>query len=234
MNYKTDRIINYKSECSIDKQLKKHYQEYLVLAVLKLLYPNKFKNAVLSERPDIQCGELGVEVTVADNYDEMQAYSEFNNYCRGDNPERRKCTIEKNGKYAIRESDHGKALISGGGVNTENFTETIRTKIDKKIKSIEKYPDNNITRIELAILEEELIPSDYYAALKGCVISALKGNDTIKTVYFISSTYCLTINAETGQIDENTFAKDCIHALKVIAKMTVENKLSLNDEEWAD
>ena len=90
MNYNTQRIKDYKPKEPINPQLSTHFSEYLVLAVLKHHMSEKFKNAVISDRPDIQSKGLGVEVTIAENPETMQVRAEFSKYCQGNRTELRK------------------------------------------------------------------------------------------------------------------------------------------------
>ena len=80
MNYNTERVKKYIPKDGIDTELRKHFQEYYVLGVMKMFYPELLIGARLSERPDIQANRIGIEVTVWDIDEELQIKSDYYKY----------------------------------------------------------------------------------------------------------------------------------------------------------
>ena len=53
MNIYTERIKNKKINAFITSEQAKHSQEYRVLAILRFLFPNKYKTMLDGESPDL-------------------------------------------------------------------------------------------------------------------------------------------------------------------------------------
>ncbi len=79
MNIYTDLVQNKQFGHSIQSNLLKHSQEYRVLATLRYLFPQKYKNMNTGESPDLQDLEsgIGIEVTAAVREDDMKATCAF-------------------------------------------------------------------------------------------------------------------------------------------------------------
>lgn len=124
------------------KQSQKHSQECYVLAILRYLYPDRYFDVVLGERPDLQGNKVGVEVTICEDSEEIRVNREFVQYCEGNNKDIRRKTIQKSGRYKIENRMNMEMLVSGGGVNFQE-KDILHATIRKKISSVSKYSNNS-------------------------------------------------------------------------------------------
>lgn len=232
MNLNTVRVKEKRFNGAIDKKLFKHSKEYLVLAILKYLDPNRYEKVVLRDRPDLQGEELGIEVTIAESQNDMQADREFAQYCEGNNKKRRMETIQKDGRHVIVRYKHMDAMISGGGVNLEEKS-IIQEAIKRKIASVKKYPDNHYKQMELAIIRTEIPSSLWMESVTDWVSEVVRDEceQIFSRIYVIGGNTCFTINND-GSNNTHKIEKEQFKRLSIIGRMTAEGELTIDDEEW--
>ena len=120
MNIDTPRVVNKRFNSSIkDEKKLKWSQEFFVLAFLKYRFPEEYKDLFHADKPDLQGGNIFVEVTVLNSQYDMQANKEFAKYCK-DGSERRIKTIEKTGN-TIKKLDgiDVSAMYRGGAIKQQ-------------------------------------------------------------------------------------------------------------------
>ncbi len=223
MNIYTNSVNEYKCNDFKGSRILKGFQEYYVLALLKFYFPDRFKNAIKDERPDIQSDDFGVEVTIADRENEMKVASDM-----------KKKKIKKGIYNNITVTDSGGIIRSqsGGGFNDEIEKERIKKIIKRKNKSISEYKNKYVGNTELAILFTDIQVSDMYYISKEVAGQFINDEESlIKTIYLIfpDSFVLLEMGRECkGYVID----KDRKERLKKIANLTAKGIIDLESEEW--
>lgn len=235
MKIDTDKIKNKKFIEPIKSKSQKHSQEYRVLATLRYLYPNRFENMVTGESPDLQDKEngIGIEVTAAVDFRDMRAYREFANLQqKNGNTEKHKRAIISSG-YSILTipiKEDIVAISTSGTSDGEKFF--FQKSIRRKTEKLEQYRAN-FKRMGLAILLPES-PTSYAENHFSEWISEVfdKSANLFDFVYVISHRFCLYYDMKVCIAEKHSLTQEESRLLATIARMTAEDELSLNDEEW--
>lgn len=132
MKIQTDLVSNNKFKGPIKAALRKHFQEYRVLATLRHLFPGKYDTMLTGESPDLQdcINSIGIEVTAAVRENDMRAASAFSKLCRDRNNQQLKDTIDKSGYSIVQSTVGGLTINTTGASDGEKkcFQESIRKK----------------------------------------------------------------------------------------------------------
>ena len=230
VNIKTNRVKEKEQgfDGVIDDRLLKFSQEYFALAVLKYLYHQRYKDVVKSERPDLQGDGIGIEVTLVDLANDMQADKEFVRYHR-DRCVGRINTIQKCGKHVIG-TDVGIALQSGGGYNDCEI-EYLSKRFDKKIKKSNKY--KRFPVMELVLIKKDCPVQEWIEGLSEVLMPQIERKDNIfDRVYVIYPYKCARFERGSRKSYENIMSASEYKDLRIIGRMTAEGEISLGDEEW--
>ena len=223
MNIYTNSVNEYKCNDFKGSRILKEFQEYYVLALLKFYFPDRFKNAIKGESPDIQSDDFGVEVTIADRENEMKVASNM-----------KKKKIKKGIYNNITVTDSGGIIRSqsGGGFNDEIEKERIKKIIKRKNKSISEYKNKYVGNTELSILFTDIQVSDMYYISKEVARQYINDEEgLIKTIYLIfpDSFFLLGMDCKYNSF---VIDKDMKRRLQKIANMTAKGTIDLKNEEW--
>ena len=230
MKLNTHRVKNIRVNSYIDEKKLKLSQEYFVLAFLKYMFPSKYKDLLHGDRPDLQGGNVYVEVTALDTYKDMQASKEFAKYI-ADGDERRIKTIEGTGN-ALRsiETLNATSMYSGGGYNFESDYELLEKRICEKVDKAKGYEINNRTP-ELALVKEDRPLQEWFEKISDSLETIVKNQDVYETVYILFPNGCIYVEkGEAPNIIE--LNQDEYICLKTIGRMTAEDEITTDDEEW--
>ena len=234
MKIYTDLVKNMKFSYPIDSELRKHSQEYRVLATLRYLFPGKYEDMTVEDSPDLQdsINDIGIEVTIADPDNDMKAADAFSKICEGrnDQEEVNKGRIESSG-YSLRPTPWGKKTISATGTS-DGEKKIFQERIRKKRAKLQCYREK-FKVLGLALLLTEIPTSEAENCfVDWCHEVFQEDNNFFDFVYIISNRFCIYYEAQKNysQKQEISSEEDCL--LKTIAIMTAEGKLDLKDQEW--
>jgi hypothetical protein len=231
VNINTSRVAN-KHVCGPirDEKKLKLSQEYFALAFLKYIFPDKYKDVFHADRPDLQGRKVLVEVTSLNTCTDMQASKEFAKYSE-DRKERRIKTIEGTG-YALRniEGINATSMCRGGGYNFESDYELLKERILEKINKAKGYEVKNRT-LELALVKEDHPFHEWIEKIPFSLEQIVNNQEIYETVYILfPNGYIYIIKGESPQISK--LSKNEYLHLKSIGRMTAEEELTMDDEEW--
>lgn len=231
MNLNTERVERQQFKNAIESKKQKYSQEYFALGVLRYLYPERYAEVVKGERPDLQGNGIGIEVTIAESEKEMQANAELKKYNMCDNKERRRKNIVKTGNEIVNNNNRS-IMRKKGGVNNEE-KEIFQNIIKKKMSNSLNYINEEIKHIELMILRTEIATGDFMENVidwtKECITSENKC--LYDRIYIFARDSCFICNKD-GSYDKKDMARDVINKIQKIGRMTAEDILTLDDEEW--
>lgn len=228
----TDKVKNKQFLCPIFSGNYKYSCEYRVLAILRYLYPLKFNNMIVLDRPDLQdvTHSIGIEVTISVREEDMKTTYAFSMLKR-DLDKEKQFKIINNSGYYINDFYYGRYVISTLG-NDNIEKKCFQNSILKKVKKLKSYR-SKFKNIGLAILFPD-IPSFYSEEHLIDWILELSPNctDFYDFFYIISHRFCIYYNVSSKENDKCLISADEHNALCTIARMTSEKELSLNDVEW--
>ena len=232
MKIQTDLVSNNIFNGSTKDSLRKHSQEYRVLATLRHLFPGKYETMLTGESPDLQdcINSIGIEVTAAVRENDMRAASTFSKLCRDINNQQLKDTIDKSG-YSFVQSPVGGLSIATTGVSygeKKCFQESIR----KKKAKLQQYKAN-FEILGLAVILPEMPTSEAENHLPDWICEVFQEDDNLfDFVYVISHRFCIYYEIQTDSLQKWSLSKEVNCRLSTIARMTAEGILSLEDQEW--
>lgn len=235
VNIYTELIRGKHYNLPIHASLLKHSQEYRVLAVLRYLFPEKYNTMVTGESPDLQDynNSIGIEVTIAVREKDMKAANDFSKLRSESNSKKVKKYIDK-----IELSEHSLVPIQGeklalcttGTSNEEKliFQDSIR----KKKEKLQKYR-RNFQVLGLAILLPEIPTSDAETHFVDWINEVFQEDTNLfEFVYVISHRFCIYCDVRAKYSHKWMISKEESALLHIIARMTAEGELSLQDQEW--
>lgn len=231
MNINTLRVVNKEITGRIkDEKKLKCSQEYFVLAFLKYKFPGKYKDVIKAEKPDLQGEKVFVEVTTLETYEDMQANKEFAKFCE-DHDEQRATTIEKTGNalryYAVTDFQ---SLDNGGGYNFEYDRLLLDQRVCEKIKKAEGYDKKNRTP-ELALVKNDRPLLEWLEKIDDSLEAIVNNQETYETIYILFPEGCIYI--EKGKSPQKVeLSQEEYSRLKTIGRMTAEEEIRPDDEEW--
>ena len=241
MRYNTNRVKQYKISGSLKDE--NHNREksnvFFVLAILRQFFPERFSDAKVEDKPDIQGKGIGVEVTFAESSKEMKANSVFSALCEKEKKYKSEEIIKDCG-YDIKIVGNIPVLLQEGtGTTDSNYvSENIKEAIKRKKKKISSYRNSIRGEIDLAIRFKDLIPWSFIENIPQYVYNSLEGDKEIFDCVFVVGPYFLfIINLIEQENDSFTYKKiviekDVYKGLEKIARMTVEKQLDFDSEEW--
>lgn len=235
MNIYTNLVRNKKYNQLIRSCLLKHSQEYKVLAMLRYLFPKEYNKMVTGESPDLQDYEnsMGIEVTVAVRENDMKATSAFSKLRQAN----RNTVVEKY-KRIIESSDCSLIPICGekfamcatgnSGGEKRSFQNIIR----KKKTKIRQYR-SNFSLLGLAIV----LPDPPTLEAESCFVDWIRevfqeDCNLFDFVYVFSHRFCIFYDVQVGCSSKWMFSREENMLLSIVARMTAEGELSLEDLEW--
>ena len=231
----TALVINKKFDFPIKSSVLKHSQEYKVLATLRYLFPEKFETMIRGESPDLQdsINCVGIEVTASVRETDMKVSRAFSELCQGEDKKAKKNQniIKANGYSYISITDD-KFIISTTGTSDGEkhfFQESIRRKINK----LEQYR-LKFNKIGLAIILPEIPTSYAEEHFSEWILEVFNENDNLfDFVYILSHRFCIYYNVQEDVLERYSITSEENKLLSIIARMTAEGELSLNDLEWS-
>ncbi len=135
------------------------YDECCVKLILEEIFPQRYSNLVLSDKPDLQGKTVGIEVTTADSKESQEALNNWvkANFC--EDTEQKKRYIERMSQLGIRYTEGFQVWPSF----QPSFEQTQKA-IEQKIRKVKKGNYKAFPRYELFILTntwyEEKVVSD--------------------------------------------------------------------------
>lgn len=235
MKLYTEKVKNYHNKGALKNRKRGKSVEYFALAVLKFYYPTKFANAIKAEEPDIQSEGLGVEVTQLCSPIQRELDGAFSDLTNEENSEKSLSTFEKLGKKGKQGALHIHngffSMCTGGGI--ENFVSTgVTNAIDSKISKIDQYRKKVKGRLELAIVQTDLQPSNFESLVVDKVKSYTTHGCDFQTIYVISTDFVWSFDTDTKAEKRDEIKPDQKAAFSKIARMTAEEILEIDSEEW--
>lgn len=170
-------------------------------------------------------------MTSAVDWRDMRASREFANLQqKNGNNEKHKRAIISTG-YSFLTIKEGKFAICTSGTSDGEkvfFQESIR----KKIKNLQRYKAK-FHKIGLAVIWHEIPTSDVKDHLCEWIAEVFDKNDTVfDFVYVLSHRFCIYYDVQENTSEIRMIKDTETIFLSIIARMTAEGELSLNDEEW--
>ena len=169
-------------------------------------------------------------MTALDTYKDMQASKEFAKYI-ADGDERRIKTIEGTGN-ALRsiETLNVTSMYSGGGYSFESDYELLEKRICEKVDKAKGYEINYRTP-ELALVKEDRPLHEWLEKISSSIETIVNNQDVYETVYILFPNSCIYV--EKGKSSNRIDLKqDEYLCLKTIGRMTAEDEITTDDEEW--
>lgn len=219
---------------SIDSELQKKSQEYYILAFLKYINEEKYKDLVLDDRPDLKGEKVSVEVTIAESEDNMQVNGEYVKFINGkDSNSRRESIriINKQG-YDVDESLGVKRLKGGGGINLDTHKKNLENAFIRKNNKAKDYYRKD-TCLELAILKLDREPSEWMEKIcnwMGCILS--KNENHFEIVYLFYLNHSFAFGKKGELITHESISDDVNNKLHFLARKTAQGLIKLDDIEW--
>lgn len=145
-------VENFEPQEITKMSLWKYSDECDALAALKFYFPDKYKNLIHSDSPDLQDGnKIGIEVTQANGETYNKTIGEWTDYRTKGNVEslnKVREIVEQKGGYVFEDG----AIFHGARGIEDDFADA-KNVIDKKIKKLSKYR-NKFSECDLLILME--------------------------------------------------------------------------------
>lgn len=233
MNLETDRLKNGNKLIKdvIEPNKLKDSQEYFALALLKILFPEKYKNLLKKnmDRPDLKdvSNNFGVEVTTADSENDNEDNRLLSIY-RKNNKKEIKKVLEKHGNI-ICDTGMATRIVSGGGYKTKYDNCLLTKSIYKKIISVKKYI-SNFEYVDLVVIKNEIVPSIWEDEIFNCVDEIVKNNEMVfRNIFIIYKNYCYCIFSKAYH--KKIYIKKT-DRLRVLGRLTAEGVIKMEDEEW--
>lgn len=231
MKLNTPRIMNKEvSDYIKNEQKLKLSQEYFVLAFLKYKFHDKYKDVIHLDKPDLQGEKVFVEVTSLDTGKDMMANKEFAKYCK-DHDERRIKTIEGTGNELgdVIGTDF-KSMNSGGGYNFESDRLLLEKCVCEKITKAKGYDISNRSP-ELALVKKDRPLLEWLEKISFSLEQIVNNQEMYKIVYILFPNGCIYVEkGKTPQMIDLT--QDEYLRLRTIGRMTAEEEINTDDEEW--
>ncbi len=233
MNLETDRLKNGNKlmEAVIEPKKLKDSQEYYVLALLKKIFPEEYKNLLKKniDRPDLKdvSDNFGVEVTTADSEYDNEDNRLLSIYRKNKKKEIKK-VLEKHGNI-ICNTGMTTRIISGAGYNTKYDNHLLTQSICKKIISVKKY-SLNFKYVDLVVIKNEIVPSIWEDGIFNCVDEIVKHNEMVfRNIFIIYRNHCYCTFSNGNHKKIYIEKKD---RLRVLGRLTAEGVIKMEDEEW--
>lgn len=238
MNIFTSRIKEKSFHGAIEAKIQKHSQEYYVLATLRCLREEEFKDFYPGESPDLQSSSCnkGIEVTVVTDPNDMKAARELSNLKKATS-QQEYSEIERkivNAGYTVNKIPVSGSIFAESRLKTENGDKTyLRNAVINKLKKIHEYR-KRYKNVGLALVFSDN-PS---STLKdNCIdwIKELRGDDNTDTFDFfilLIGSLVIIYRTASGSTERYFLSKDARKCLQIIGRMTAEGELSLHDIEW--
>lgn len=123
-------------------------------------------------------------------------------------------------------------LSSGGGVGAEEKN-VLQKAIIRKINSVQKYPDNHYKKMELAILRTDIPSIDWMQSAINWIREIIVDQEKVifDKIYVLGRDCCFWYE-QNGNYGVQNIDKTILEKLKIIARMTAEKQITLDDEEW--
>lgn len=116
------------------------YEECCALLVLKELFPDRYNTLEISDKPDLQGVNVGVEVTIADDKNHQEALKNWVKAYHCDDEKKRKRYIGRMKQLGV-EYTGGIQFWSGRVPSLKYVKESVNTKIGKlKSRNYEEFP----------------------------------------------------------------------------------------------
>ena len=116
------------------------YDECCALLVLKERFPDRYSTLKISDKPDLQGVNVGVEVTIADDRKHQEALNNWLKAYHCDDEKKRKCYIERMKQLGV-EYTGGIQFWPGHVPSLKHVKESVNTKIGKlKSRNYEEFP----------------------------------------------------------------------------------------------
>ena len=167
-----------------DKPLPDHtkldYDECCAKLILEELFPDRYQNLLLSDKPDLQGNDIGIEVTIANDQRMQEA---LNNWVKACN-----CSDEKKkSKYTDRMAQLGVEFTGGiqawpGFISTFDLT---RNAIESKIGKLKKGNYVSFTRYELFVFTDTWYHEDVVEDAKKYIFRK-EVSECYETIYVLS------------------------------------------------
>lgn len=209
-----------------DGPLKSHlqtkYTENFAYQVLKLCFPEKYRDLIMDDAPDLQMPDKteGIEVTVAVSPQTAQIDGEFNNY--------------RVGKQDVKSKERCKQIIERNGGKIEEFglsypvmtlqdeQEIFRATIQNKMKKLDAYRRKGFSQVCLFILYDEMPipPGDVQRDWLQCFNDAQEGyEDKYDFLYFCYPEALFTYDFSKGNYKVDVIDRELYGALSIEARL---------------
>lgn len=232
MKLDTHTVKGKKFTGSISSRLSSTSVEYRALAILRYLYPGKYEEMIKRESPDLQdyTNDVGIEVVFAVDKNEMYSNRLFSEFVHGEKDINQIKEKIGNGQSIVKIAEGKYSLSSGGTYSTERriFQECIKKKIEKLPIYKEKF-----NTVGLSILSD-CLTTLAQENVQNWISEIYENSETFYDfIYVIFPSGCSYYNLKENSYTERTIPEDDYIRLSIIARMTAEGELSLNDEEWS-
>ena len=226
----TDEIRNlqwYDMGAPLESEKMKLFDEYFALAFLRYCYPEKYKNYIKADGPDIQRidGKCGVEVTLAISSVIAPIEGNMAKFQLQTDQEKKAVLKSKIEKGGARFDSIG---ISYPVETEEQDCDAIRTVIDKKVERLTFYHKKGFKKMELFIRSSS-IP---------CILSDIKYLSLFEkakgyeTVYFTAPSCLLSYHHSDKKLVCKKINREDYDALSAIARLTVDGKINTESNIW--
>lgn len=235
MNLHTDLIKNKSFTHPICSELQKHSQEYRVLATLRYLIYQRYDMMTADESPDLQDkkNSVGIEVTVAVNENDMRASRTLSELSQENNTEKIGKSIKRieSCGYSPAPISGDKIAIVASGTSDEDkliFQRSIRRKMPKYVEYRSK-----LRTLGLAIVLPEIPTTEAENCCVDWICEEIqKDQNLIDFVYVLSHRFCIYYDVRTALSKKWMVSSSDNRSLCIIARMTAESELTLDDQEW--
>ena len=86
----------------LPKHTKLDYYECYALLTLRELFPNKYRDLRLKDKPDLQGTIIGIEVTIADNQNHQEALNNWVKACSCEDKTMKSCYRERMNRLGVK------------------------------------------------------------------------------------------------------------------------------------
>ncbi len=202
----------------LSSHTKLDYDECYAKLVLEKLFPNRYSNLLLADKPDLQGDNIGIEVTIANDRKMQEATSNWANACNSTDEETKRYYIERMEQLGVKYTGG----VQGWPGIKPSF-ELTKDAVETKIKKLKKGNYKFFKRYELYVFTDtwfhEIIVEDAKRFLFSNEVS-----DCFKTVYALSECHDLHVfETDIGKylhyILENPFQFD----LAMLARQMVRD-----------
>ena len=226
---------NFRFPHRINYQLEKDSHEYRVLATIRLLFPqNNYINVVKSEAPDFidRDNIIGLEVTDVCFPKHRQASKEF---YKLNHPVDDKKTQQENTRKTIDSGIDGSSgkTIKANVLDFQSFSvESVFVQMKRQIdiKEMKKYEHTN--ELDLSLLFDDRINIDLENDLINQLIISQEGKKKFAKIYVVSDYLCLEYNVTENSFQRRLLTEDENIRLKILGRLTAEEKINLSSPEW--